>query len=297
MSMIWFRALQKYQYAMRVDEDVCIMRLTPDMLATALASDYSFGLETHESHLETLETFGPWMRTFMASAGSKPNIPPLPTERMFFTNFFVSRVSWWEAEEVRHFLDAVNATGNTYRHRWGDAPIQTAALRLHGVPERLSHINVSYVHISTMNRIINGEEVAFSASGLSNTHFRMLAEMAMTNRTSVANASNISEVDGTSPTVDGPPHIGEDGCSDVPGAFSAISLCTGGLSAPGVWEPPQACWEAWPMHARPVSTTLLRLLSVPVVPSFGHRQSSARLLRTLCASKRVSRSGSLSQAA
>ena len=51
-------------------------------------------------------------------------------EDMFFTNFFVSRVDWWFHQDVQRFLAAVNKTGSVYSHRWGDAPIQTTALKL-----------------------------------------------------------------------------------------------------------------------------------------------------------------------
>jgi len=134
MSMLWFRALGAYEYAMRVDEDVCIERLSAAALYRALAVDYAFGLETHEAHEETLQTFGPWVRGYMAEARLQPTLPPLPTSRIFFTNFFVSRIAWWDAPAVQQFLDAANASGGIYRHRWGDAPLQTAAVRLHASP-------------------------------------------------------------------------------------------------------------------------------------------------------------------
>eukprot|EP00966_Prymnesium_polylepis_P274247 6335624-Prymnesium_polylepis.1 len=72
MSMIWFRALRDYKYAMRVDEDVCISRLPRRELMAALEADYAFGLETTESHQETLETFLPWLREYMDSKGLEP---------------------------------------------------------------------------------------------------------------------------------------------------------------------------------------------------------------------------------
>eukprot|EP00966_Prymnesium_polylepis_P190705 4419723-Prymnesium_polylepis.3 len=97
---------------MRVDEDVCITRFPIAALHTALASsDYAFGLETSESHRETLETFTPWVHEYLESTALRPTIPPLPTGLIYFTNFFVSRVKWWDRLEVRHFLGAVDASG------------------------------------------------------------------------------------------------------------------------------------------------------------------------------------------
>jgi hypothetical protein len=62
---------------------------------------------------------------------------------------------------VLHFLNAVNASGGTYRHRWGDAPIQTAALRLHGKSDLVLQLDVDYLLMSTRNKIVGGEEVPF----------------------------------------------------------------------------------------------------------------------------------------
>ena len=145
MSMIWFHALREYQYAMRVDEDVCLTRLPQELFLSALSAAYAFGLDTVESHLETVETLSPWLAGYMAVMGAEPTIPPLPTNRIYFTNFFITRVDWWHTPMVTHFLDAVNASGGIYRHRWGDAPIQTAALRLHAAPGSVQHIAVDYV--------------------------------------------------------------------------------------------------------------------------------------------------------
>eukprot|EP00966_Prymnesium_polylepis_P327672 7383524-Prymnesium_polylepis.2 len=106
MSMIWFRALRDYQYAMRVDTDVCLTQLPPTALFTALTVDYAFGLETDERHRETVETFGTWMRGFMAKTGLQPTVPPVRADRIYFTNFFVSRVAWWTTPGVDRFLSA-----------------------------------------------------------------------------------------------------------------------------------------------------------------------------------------------
>jgi hypothetical protein len=142
MSMFWFRALQGYEYAMRVDEDVCITQLPSRELFGALTADYAFGLETDESHLETVETFNPWLSQYMAQNALEAEILPLPTNRIYFTNFFIARTTWWYETEVRRFLDAVDAGGGIFRHRWGDAPIQTAALRLFAERSSVMHLSV-----------------------------------------------------------------------------------------------------------------------------------------------------------
>ena len=117
MAMLWFQELREYEYAMRVDEDVCITRLPHPVLDSALAADYAYGLETPESHFETIATFVPWVRAYLDAEGLVPTFPPLPTENMFFTNFFVSRVAWWRSPQVARFLNHVNKSGGIYVHR------------------------------------------------------------------------------------------------------------------------------------------------------------------------------------
>eukprot|EP00966_Prymnesium_polylepis_P136877 3162805-Prymnesium_polylepis.1 len=46
---------------------------------------------------------------------------------------------------------------------------------------------MSYVHLSTRNKILDGEEVAFSTTGVSNAHFRRL----VTNL-DASNATNVT---------------------------------------------------------------------------------------------------------
>eukprot|EP00966_Prymnesium_polylepis_P332387 7387895-Prymnesium_polylepis.1 len=86
---------------------------------------------------------------------------------------------------------------------------------------------MDYVHMSTRNRIIRGEEVPFGAEGIANAHFRRLAAVATANMSngSVANVSN-----GRATSAGSPPPLSAavGGCSDVPGTFGSIALCTGG---------------------------------------------------------------------
>eukprot|EP00966_Prymnesium_polylepis_P060716 1408741-Prymnesium_polylepis.1 len=134
----------------------------------------------------------------MEAEGLEPAVPPLPTTRIYFTNFFVARVAWWHRPEVQGFLDAVNESGGVYRHRWGDAPVQTAALRLFArSASALRRLRVDYVHMSTRNLIVGGEEMPFGPEGVSNLHFRRLAQINATtsntsNATGAKNASTLS---------------------------------------------------------------------------------------------------------
>jgi hypothetical protein len=61
MSMLCFRALRYYEYAIRIDEDVCLAKLPEHVISEALSA---FGLVTFDGHTETRDTFwtmGEWV--------------------------------------------------------------------------------------------------------------------------------------------------------------------------------------------------------------------------------------------
>ena len=45
-------------------------------------------------------------------------------------NFHVSRVKFWERDDVKKFLSEVDLTGNIYYKRWGDAPLHSITVQL-----------------------------------------------------------------------------------------------------------------------------------------------------------------------
>merc|ERR1711988_1768266 len=111
---------------MRVDPDVRVKR-TDDAFAQLEQEGaiYGYGLRTTEKHRLTVATLQPWLDSLIQQKGINPANPPVDAENMYFTNFFVTKVSWWRQESVQLFLSAVDRNGGIYRHRWGDAPIQT----------------------------------------------------------------------------------------------------------------------------------------------------------------------------
>ncbi|KAL1530032.1 hypothetical protein AB1Y20_000957 [Prymnesium parvum] len=178
MSIIWFTALARYEYAMRVDDDVCVQQFLADPFALMRQRQlvYGYGLQTGESHVETVETMPAWLASYVAHANLSTSGDVLSlVSNIFFTNFFVSRVDWWlqpeactdgpthpstaactapSANSVKRLLDAIDASGGIFRHRWGDAPIQTIALRLLADARRVSWLPMDYYHVSTMDHIL-----------------------------------------------------------------------------------------------------------------------------------------------
>ena len=65
---------------------------------------------------------------------------------------FCVKVAWWEREDVQRFLRAIDRSGYMHEYRWGDAPIQTAALHMFAA-RRPVYTAVEYTHISTENEV------------------------------------------------------------------------------------------------------------------------------------------------
>merc|ERR1712061_365522 len=56
------------------------------------------------------------------------------------------------------FLSAVDRSGGIYRHRWGDAPIQTTALNIFCEPSGVVRIPMAYFHGSLNHYFCDGVE-------------------------------------------------------------------------------------------------------------------------------------------
>ena len=162
MALRWFNALAKYKYAMRIDDDVCLLQLPIADPFEALANSgavYMYGLLKEESHEETRATLTPWLKAYarehnLAAAA-------VDADSIYFTNFFVSRVDFWTRPNVTEYLAAVDISRSIFTHRWGDAPLQTAALRLHAAPDAIHHLRMDYLHMSTRDYIVDGEQSRF----------------------------------------------------------------------------------------------------------------------------------------
>jgi hypothetical protein len=121
---------------------------------------FAYGLRTAENHAETREMLSPWLRDY-ASAHDRSSTS-ISADTIYFTNFFVSRVDFWAEPAVANLLDAVEASHGIFAHRWGDAPIQSAALDLLAPPGAVIHLDMDCLHLSTRNLIVRGEEAPFS---------------------------------------------------------------------------------------------------------------------------------------
>lgn len=183
--MCRFYAFQIFQVSRRIGLDV-IMRIDDDVFALKKVdydpfrllwesgSDYAYGSVTRESHFHTEVTFQPWVRDYCRSVVMEERCEEIDViESMFFDNVFAATVDgFWRSREVLDFLDRVDKSQGIYVHRWGDAPIQTAAARLYRAKTRRFPL-FDYVHFSTDNLIIDGEVTCLSCDGALNYFSRL----------------------------------------------------------------------------------------------------------------------------
>jgi len=68
------------------------------------------------------------------------------------TNFEVGRLAFWRDSRVRRFLHYIDRSHGTYRWRWGDAPIRSAAIQLFMPTKRITYLaDVRYKHRMQFN--------------------------------------------------------------------------------------------------------------------------------------------------
>mmetsp|Transcript_66619 Transcript_66619/g.124331 ORF Transcript_66619/g.124331 Transcript_66619/m.124331 type:complete len:696 (-) Transcript_66619:55-2142(-) len=150
---------------LRVDDDVfMLMRADYDPFRRLFEQGlvYMFGTLQEEKHDWTPLSLPPWLTSYCESfQWSQPkncsSLAASVISDMFFSNLFISRLSFWMQPDVVRFLHDVDHSNNIYVQRWGDAPIQAAAVRLFAAPELAQRFpQLIYVHNSGQNLVFPG---------------------------------------------------------------------------------------------------------------------------------------------
>jgi hypothetical protein len=68
----------------------------------------------------------------------------LPMPVIFYNNFFITKSSFWQRDDVKAAIDAIDKNGSIYYFRWGDAPIHTMLVQLLAKPEEVSRSVFKY---------------------------------------------------------------------------------------------------------------------------------------------------------
>jgi len=63
---------------------------------------------------------------------------------MYYNNFFITRTSFWEREDVKNIIDKIDKNGSIFYFRWGDAPLQTLIVMLHAKESEISQSVFKY---------------------------------------------------------------------------------------------------------------------------------------------------------
>ncbi len=140
-SMQIHELIQEYDYYMRLDDDSFLEQKFPKdpfSLIHLENLDYIYHEEHFDCHicneglLETTKDYCGQHNLDFAKVDYLTNELKVKYIKIFYNNFHVSRVSFWLQENVKTYLNRLDTEGNIYYKRWGDAPIQTLAVKIFG---------------------------------------------------------------------------------------------------------------------------------------------------------------------
>ena len=151
--------LKEYDYYLRCDTDCVIKELNYDIFDWAEKNHLGYGYAARkiEAHKITRGTLPVWTDKYIKRCNVQPSAlmdDPLSFCCNFYNNFHIGRVSFFNSPEVRHYLEAVNASGHTLQSRWGDSTVQAYTVRLFMDPRQILYIpDFTYMH-GSHNKII-----------------------------------------------------------------------------------------------------------------------------------------------
>jgi len=150
-----------YDFYMRCDTDCYIRKMAFDVFRWAEENNLGYGYATRklEAHGPTKQTLPTWTQKYITRCGLEPTAvmdKPLSTCFNFYNNFHIGRVSFFNRPDVRHYLEAVNASGHILSHRWGDSTIQAYAVRTFMNPKQILVVpDFIYIHGSHANKVVS----------------------------------------------------------------------------------------------------------------------------------------------
>jgi hypothetical protein len=132
-------ALKKYDYYWRLDSDSYILNeIKYDVFDYMQSNNYEYAFLAEEDRDVPLVVEGLWETT--KEFIEKYNIVPTSLNKYlkdgkwdynyFYTNFEISKFSFWRSDNYKLYYNHINSTGNIFYGRWGDAPIHWLAVRM-----------------------------------------------------------------------------------------------------------------------------------------------------------------------
>lgn len=168
-----------YDYVMRLDDDAFIEEPLPDLFDWANKKGLVYASNFIHSDcgmcnygmMEFFQSLFPDKRSLVESMFTPQNMPsrsahahpfrsllsitqdPLPEigehiqlqqPTIFYNNFFITKSSFWQREDVQAAIKAIDENGSIYYFRWGDAPLHTLLVKLLAKPEEVKQSVFKY---------------------------------------------------------------------------------------------------------------------------------------------------------
>ncbi|KAI8818511.1 glycolipid 2-alpha-mannosyltransferase-domain-containing protein [Fimicolochytrium jonesii] len=151
--------LKDFKWYWRVEPDVdffCPLHYDPFMFMESHNKTYGFNIVAPE-FMATIPSLGKTVKAYMRERNIT-SIPPTlklmwneTTDDYsgfhFWSNFEIGSLDWLRSREYGEFFEYLDATGNFFHERWGDAPVHSVAAGLLLRPDELHYFeDIGYRH-------------------------------------------------------------------------------------------------------------------------------------------------------
>jgi hypothetical protein len=145
--------VREFDYILRLDDDSFLESpIQYDLFGYMAQQEFVYGYvhKEDEYHQETVATLPRFTQGYIQKHGidikcSLSDIDVL----YYYSNFTITQVAFWHQEKVQDYLRAVDESMGIYQFRWGDALLQTLALKMFCDPNQLHYFqDFRYSHDS-----------------------------------------------------------------------------------------------------------------------------------------------------
>jgi hypothetical protein len=129
---VW-QCCRDFEYILRLDEDCVLESVEQDPVDWTRENDHDFVTAQFvgEAHELTNQSLPAFVTRYRAAMGETEGASQ-PYDQLFpYTNFYVTRMSFWRRRDVQRFLCAATREPDALRKRWGDLPLLGLALKMY----------------------------------------------------------------------------------------------------------------------------------------------------------------------
>lgn len=125
-----------YDYYLRLDSDSFIhTKIDYDIFEFMKSGNYNYGYIAPAVQYDNPKVVGglwaeveKWIND--NAIETKMPLSAIPDRKMYYTNFELAKVSWFQRGGYKALFDHIDSTGGIYTGRWGDAPIKYLGVNL-----------------------------------------------------------------------------------------------------------------------------------------------------------------------